>query len=81
MRSLVAVATLIVAAFALEPALAQEAKKAENGKETVAGLPILPNELDALLEAREKWGTEPAMSTAEPGKGAEQSDTKPKSKK
>lgn len=64
MKSLATVATLLLAVFAVQPALAQEDTEAE----TVAGLPILPTTSTSdLLAMRDKWGTEPSMSTAQPG--------------
>jgi hypothetical protein len=76
MKSLAAVATLALVAFATQPALAQEKK--ESGTETVAGLPTLPTDsVEALFAMREKWGTEPTMSS--PGGGSD-SGSKDKSK-
>lgn len=68
MRSLVTAATLLLAASAWQPALAQESKDSGTN-ETVAGLPILPTtSVDDVLAMREQWGTKPSVSTAQPDK-------------
>lgn len=67
MKSLATVATLFLVAFALQPALAQDAKDTKGtGTETVAGLPILPTDsLEQLFKMRASWGTEPVQSSAQ----------------
>ncbi len=65
MKSLVTTATLLIAALAWQPALAQDSKK--EAAETVAGLPTLPTtSVDDVLAMREGWGTKPSMSSAQP---------------
>lgn len=67
MKFLATVATLVLMAFALQPALAQDKKETKGtGTETVAGRPIFPTgDLEALFKMRESWGTEPSVTSAE----------------
>lgn len=69
MRFLATLATTLVtmgfAAFALQPALAQE-KKATEETAMVAGRPTLPTtSVEDLFKMREQWGTEPSIRSAE----------------
>jgi len=67
MKSLAALAAVLTAVVASQPALAQDGKKAAGG-DTVAELPALPTtSTEDLIKLREQWGTKPSTASADKG--------------